>query len=44
MWKIISINDIVDQELVKLFADTNGHEAVIEILLCKQKGEGSKVN
>jgi hypothetical protein len=28
--------------LAKLFADTHGHEAVIEILLCKQKGEGAK--
>jgi hypothetical protein len=38
----MSINDFIDQELAKLFADALGHEAVIEILLCKQKGYGSK--
>ena len=43
MWKIMSINDFIDQELAKLFADSLGHEAVIEILLCKQKGFGSRV-
>jgi len=30
-------------ELAKLFADSLGHEAVIEILLSKEKGESSKV-
>jgi hypothetical protein len=38
----MSINDFIDQELAKLFADALGHEAVIEILLCKQKGYGSR--
>jgi hypothetical protein len=38
----MSINDFIDQELAKLFADALGHEAVIEILMCKQKGYGSK--
>lgn len=30
-------------ELAKMFADILGHEAVIEILLSKEKGPGSKV-
>ncbi len=30
-------------ELAKLFADALGHEAVIEILLSKEKSESSKV-
>lgn len=43
MWKCISLNDGVDQELAKLFADILGHESVIEILLSKEKGSSSKV-
>lgn len=31
-------------ELAKLFADSLGHEAVIEILLSKEKSESSKVS
>ena len=37
------MNEIVDQDLAKQFSDIGGHEAVIEILLCKQKGVASKV-
>jgi hypothetical protein len=37
------MNEIVDHELAKQFSDKGGHEAVIEILLCKQKGFASKV-
>lgn len=43
MWKSISLNDGIDQELAKLFADFLGHESVIEILLSKEKGSSSKV-
>jgi hypothetical protein len=40
IWKIISLNDFIDQEQAKLFADAHGHEAIIEIILSKQKGSG----
>lgn len=41
MWKLISIFGNIDQELAKLFADNKGQEAVIEILIAKQQGNGS---
>ena len=44
IWKCISFNDVIDMELAKLFADALGHEAVIEILLSKDKSQSSKVN
>lgn len=37
------MDEIVDHELAKKFSDKGGHDAVIEILLCKQKGPASKV-
>jgi hypothetical protein len=37
------MNDAVDHDIAKQFSDKGGHEAVIEILLCKQKGIASKV-
>ena len=36
LWKLISIYDIIDTDLAKLFADKNGHKAVIEILVKKK--------
>ena len=36
LWKLISIYDIIDTDLAKLFADKNGHKAVIEILVKKR--------
>lgn len=33
----------MDNELAKQFAEVNGHEFVIEILLSKEKGKSSKV-
>ena len=41
IWKLISIYDTVDQELAKLFADKDGHKAVIEILVAKKEGEST---
>jgi len=43
IWKCISFNDVSDMELAKLFSDILGHEAVIEILLSKDKSKSSKV-
>lgn len=43
IYKLIGINDIVDQELAKYFVEANGHEAVIEILLSLQPGPAAKV-
>ena len=41
IWKLISIYDTIDQELAKLFADKDGHKAVIEILVAKKEGEST---
>ena len=41
LYKILSYNDLIDQELSQLFAEKNGHEAIIEILLSKSQGYGS---
>ncbi len=41
LWKLISIYDIIDTDLAKLFADKNGHKAVIEILVKKKDGSQS---
>ena len=41
IWKLISVYDVVDYELAKLFGEKNGQESVIEILLSKNKGKGS---
>ena len=38
-YKLISINDVFDKELTKLFAEKNGHKVIIDILL-KRKKEG----
>lgn len=43
MWKLIAMNEVVDHELAKQFSDIGGHDAIIEILLCNQKGPSSKV-
>ena len=37
-YKLISINDICDKEMTKLFAEKDGHKAIIDILL-KRKEE-----
>ena len=37
------MSEVVDHELAKQFSDKAGHEAVIEILLCKPKGPASLV-
>ena len=39
--KLTSFNDGVDQELAQKFVEAKGHEAVIEVLLSKDKGPGS---
>lgn len=43
IWKLIQIREMFDYEIIRLFIEKNGHEAVIELLLSKQKGIGSKV-
>ena len=43
LWKLISIYDIIDTDLAKLFADKNGHKAVIEILVKKKDGSQSSI-
>ena len=40
LWKLISVYDNLDAELAKLFTEKNGHKAVIEILIQRQKGPG----
>ena len=42
LWKLISLYGKVDHELAKLFADNNGQEAVITILLKKQTANSSE--
>ena len=39
--KLTSFNDGIDQELCQKFVEAKGHEAVIELLLSKDKGPGS---
>ena len=39
IYKLISVHDIIDKDLAKLFTEKNGHKAVIEIVLKKQKGD-----
>ena len=39
IYKLISVHDIIDKDLAKLFTEKNGHKAVIEIILKKQKGD-----
>ena len=41
IWKLISVYDNVDQELAQLLVQFKGHEAIIELLLSKNKGPGS---
>ena len=41
IWKLLSVYDNVDQELAQLFVQAKGHEAIIELLLSKNKGPGS---
>ena len=38
IWKLVSIYNNLDSELAKLFAEKNGHKAIIEILVQRQKG------
>ena len=38
IWKLISVYNNLDSELAKLFAEKNGHKAIIEILVQRQKG------
>ena len=37
LYKLISVNNRIDKELTKLFAEKNGHKAVIDIVLKKNK-------
>ena len=39
--KLTSLNEGIDQELCQKFVEAKGHEAVIELLLSKDKGPGS---
>ena len=39
IWKLIGVYNIIDHELAKLFAEKNGHKAVIEILLERKTGD-----
>ena len=41
IYKLISVYDIIDKELTKLFAEKNGHLAVIDIVLKKNKDDKS---
>ena len=41
MWKLISVYDIIDNELALLFSENKGHEAVINILCKKENGNGT---
>ena len=41
LYKLISINDIIDQEISQIFSEKNGHEAIIEILLSKNQSNSS---
>ena len=41
IYKLISVYDIIDKELTKLFAEKNGHKAVIDIVLKKNKEDKS---
>ena len=38
IWKLVSVYNNLDSELAKLFAEKNGHKAIIEILVQRQKG------
>ena len=40
IWKLISVYNNLDAELAKLFTEKDGHKAVIEILIQRQKGPG----
>ena len=39
IYKLISVYDIIDKELTKLFAEKNGHKAIIDIVLKKNKDD-----
>ena len=41
IWKLTSLYDNVDNELAQNFVDGNGHKAVMDLLLKKQKGPSS---
>ena len=41
MWKLMSVYDVVDQELALAFAEQGGHEAVINMILQKDKGKAT---
>ena len=43
IWKLISVYNNLDAELAKLFTEKNGHKAVIEILIQRQKGPGEVI-
>ena len=38
IWKLVSVYNNLDSELAKLFAEKNGHKAIIEILVQRKKG------
>ena len=44
IWKLISVYDILDYELAKYFAEKNGHQAAIEILISKNKNSTNNEN
>ena len=41
IYKLISIYDIIDKDLTKFFAEKNGHKAIIDIILKKNKNNKS---
>ena len=41
IWKLISVYDVIDQELALNLTDKGGDEIVIELLLSKNKGPGT---
>ena len=43
IWKLISVYGNLDSELAKLFTEKNGHKAVIEILIQRQKAPGEVI-
>jgi hypothetical protein len=42
IWHIISINDKIDSELIQNFVEENGNDAVVEVLLTKDKDQSTK--
>ena len=39
IYKLISVHNIIDKDLAKLFVEKNGHKAIIEVILKRNKGD-----